>query len=279
MSGGGTATACCYSAGDGQAGSRPPVLYAHGIQSHPGWFSGSAAFLAQRGHSVYCLTRRGSGDSPALRGHASSAGQLLADVEAAMEFIQQRTQAPRVHLVGVSWGGKLLAAYAAQEAAGRKIASLTLVAPGLAPRVDVSAWTKLRIAMSLLAAPRRLFDIPLSDVELFTDNPQMRQYLRDDPLRLLRATARFLYASRCLDRQMARLPRGALKMPVALLLARTDRIIDNPQTLAMVERLTDGRAVVQEFDGCHTLEFESDPRPFFEAVAASLDRAERCRET
>ena len=37
----------------GQA--RLPVLYVHGIQSHPGWFMASAAALAQAGHPVYLV--------------------------------------------------------------------------------------------------------------------------------------------------------------------------------------------------------------------------------
>ncbi|HAU36213.1 MAG TPA: hypothetical protein DCX07_00665, partial [Phycisphaerales bacterium] len=43
---------------------------------------------------------------------------------------------PKVHLVGVSWGGKLATAYAAWARRGVEIASLTLVAPGIVPRVD-----------------------------------------------------------------------------------------------------------------------------------------------
>ncbi len=44
------------------------VVYLHGIQSHPGWFVGSAAALAARGHPVFQPTRRGSGDNRLDRG-------------------------------------------------------------------------------------------------------------------------------------------------------------------------------------------------------------------
>ena len=50
-----------------------PVLYLHGIQSHPGWFVGLAAALSARGHPVYLVTRRGSGRNRLARGHAASA--------------------------------------------------------------------------------------------------------------------------------------------------------------------------------------------------------------
>ena len=253
---------------------RLPVLYLHGIQSHPGWFCGSAAALAEAGHAVLQVTRRGSGESRDDRGHAASAGQLLGDVAAAARLALARAEAGRLHLLGVSWGGKLAAAFAANRPEGIDISSLTLVAPGIAPRVDVSRGTKLAVGLWLLLRPRRLFDIPLNDEKLFTDNEEMRQYLRADAFRLHRATARLLYASRRLDGMLRRARRGSLTMPTTLILAARDRIIDNAATRRIVERLTAGRCMVEEFHAAHTLEFEPDPRPFYESLRAAAARAE-----
>ena len=182
--------------------------------------------------------------------------------------------AERLHLLGVSWGGKLAAAFAAGHRHGIDVASLTLVAPGIASRADVSFGTKLLVALSLLVRPRRLFDIPLNDEKLFTDNEAMRQYLRDDACRLHRATARFLYVSRCLDGTLRRAGEGALTMPTTLLLAGRDRIIDNAATSRVVERLTAGRVAIEELDAAHTLEFEPDPRPFHESLCAAAVKGE-----
>ena len=62
------------------------------------------------------------------------------------------------------------------------------------------AAVKLKIALCLLCSPRRPFDIPLNEPELFTDNLELRRWLAADPLRLRKATARFLFVSRALDR-------------------------------------------------------------------------------
>lgn len=245
---------------------RAPVVYLHGIQSHPGWFAGSAVALAAAGHAVYQPTRRGSGENTRDRGHADSAEQLLADLAAACRFAMEDAAADRVHLLGVSWGGKLAAAFAAGGAGGLELASLTLVAPGMVPQVDVSFGTKLAVGLSLLCCPRRPFDIPLNDATLFTDNEQMRAYLRGDAHRLHQATARFLYVSRCLDRALRRAPRGAIAAATTLVLASRDRIIDNPRTRRLVDRLTAGRAVVHELPGAHTLEFEPDPAPLLDVL-------------
>jgi alpha-beta hydrolase superfamily lysophospholipase len=251
---------------------RRPVLFLHGIQSHPGWFAGGAYALAQRGHAVFQPTRRGSGENQPSRGHAASAAQLLADMDCVMHLVRAETGADRPHLLAVSWGGKLAAAWAASRPGAA--ASLTLVAPGLVPQVDVPWTTKLAIGLCLLLAPRRRFPIPLSDPALFTDHEPMRAYLRADRFALHRATARFLYASRRLDARIRRVQRGAIACPTTLLLAERDRIIDNAATRAAVEHLTAGAADVQTLPGAHVLEFEPDPTAYYAALAEALARGE-----
>ena len=99
-------------------------------------------------------------------------------------------------------------------------------------------------------------------------------YLRDDPLRLHRATSRMLYVSRCLDRALRRAPRGAVTAPTTLILATRDRIIDNPTAADLVDHLTDGAADTVELPGAHTLDLEADPRGFYDALRRALERAE-----
>lgn len=255
--------------------SHVPVLYVHGIQSHPGWFVGSCVHLARLGHRVFAVCRRGNGDNTAHRGHAASAGQLLDDLETAGQYVLQTTGREKLALVGISWGGKLAAYYAACPQRRVPLATLTLVAPGIAPRVDMELATKLAIAAALLVAPQRQFDIPLNDVSLFTDNAAMRDYLQVDRHRLLRATARFFYASWQLDRMLHTAGGGALNVPTTLILADGDRIIDNGRTRQAVRRLTNGAVRVTVLPGAHTLEFEADPAVFYQTLAAGV-RGEDC---
>jgi pimeloyl-ACP methyl ester carboxylesterase len=259
-----------------------PVVYLHGIQSHPGWFSGSAAYLAGRGHPVLLPTRRGSGANTVARGDAASAELLLEDVATCCRLAMAMYDAPRVCLVGVSWGGKLSAAFCLRRWPGVEVGSLTMVAPGIVSKVDVPLSEKLAIGLALLgrAAPGEprggaMFDIPLSDVELFTDNPPMRDYLAGDPFRLHRATARFLYASRKLDSMLRAASglgprRGALSLPATLLLAGRDRIVDNDATGRIIDRLTAGKAHVEQLDAAHTMDFEPDPAAFHAALLAAV---------
>jgi pimeloyl-ACP methyl ester carboxylesterase len=267
-----------------QSSRQDPVVYLHGIQSHPGWFSGSAALLAGRGHPVLLPTRRGSGANTVARGDAASAEILLEDVATCCRQAMAMFDAQRVCLVGVSWGGKLAAAFCLRRWPGVEVASLTMVAPGIVSKVDVPLSEKLAIGLALLGRPATgaprgsgMFDVPLSDVELFTDNPPMRDYLARDTYRLHRATARFLYASRRLDSMLRAASglgpgHGALSLPTTLLLAGRDRIVDNEATGRIIDRLTAGKAHVEQFDAAHTIEFEPDPAAFHKALLSAVRR-------
>jgi len=262
--------------------SRAALVYLHGIQSHSGWYEASSRRLAEAGVAVYQVERRGSGmDTAHERGHVDRAEVWLADVALAAERARDETGVAGVHLLGVSWGGKLAVASAAERPDLYK--SLILAAPGIVPRVDVGLMTKIRVAKCLaLSRDRERFPIPLADPHLFTENPERIRYIAEDPLSLREVTARFLYESRRLDR-MVRRAAGEVRMPVFLALAERDRIIDNPATRTLVARLGPNpngagapRHRIVEYAGAsHTLEFEPDPEPFFRDLVAWVEEAER----
>ncbi|MCH8969100.1 MAG: alpha/beta fold hydrolase, partial [Planctomycetes bacterium] len=158
------------------------VLYLHGIQSHCGWYEESARRLQQAGFAVLQPDRRGSGRNQADRGHAESQQQLIDDGLACGRRLLELTGLKQFHLVGISWGGKLACAMAAAESG--LVRSLSLVCPGLFPRVDVSGAEKFRIGLSMVGNRRRHFDIPLNDPYLFTSQPEWVEFVRSDELTL-----------------------------------------------------------------------------------------------
>ena len=274
---------CTYTARDGTElplrawrpeGPRAAVLYLHGIQSHNEWYEPSSRYLAAAGVAVYQVERRGSGrDTAHERGHVERAEVWLEDVAAAAELARRETGLAGVHLLGVSWGGKLALACAAHRPDLYR--SLILAAPGILPRVDVTVATKVRIARALLARqPLRRFRIPLDDPALFTANPERQRYIAEDPLSLRELTARFLAESRRLDR-LARRAAASVRAPMFLALAEHDRIIDNAATRRLVLSMAVRRRIVVYPGTHHTLEFEPDPTPYFRDLAAWIDEAER----
>jgi alpha-beta hydrolase superfamily lysophospholipase len=227
-------------------------VYLHGIQSHGGWYEYSSQRLCQAGFDVYFLDRRGSGLNQADRGDAPSYQRLVDDVA---EFLS--AHAPdhkiRTFVIGISWGGKLAVALAAEHP--ELLDGIALVCPGFFPKL--SGRTKrlskfLRLAKALM--PRKRF--------LFTATPRWLEFLGKDPLALHKATARFLVASQDLDKALSRTI-GRVKAPVLLMLAGRDRIIENKATRTFVEQFASSDCQVIEYpEAHHTLEFEQDSDKF-----------------
>jgi alpha-beta hydrolase superfamily lysophospholipase len=243
---------------------RGRVVCLHGIQSHGGWYTASCAYLAEQGWDVSFLDRRGSGLNQEARGDAPHSRRLLRDVA---EFL---AEGEPTLLVAISWGGKL--AVALERFRPGLTRGLVLLAPGLCPLVRPPLAQRLAIAAARLLAPGRLFAIPLDDPELFTATPRWQAFIRDDPLALRRATARLLVASVFLDRA-ARRARSHVRVPVLLMLAGQDRIIDNARTRAWFSELgSPDREVIEYPQAHHTLEFEPAPAPVFADLARWLAR-------
>jgi len=251
------------------ASPRGAVLYLHGIQSHGLWFEASARRLAEAGFAVLLPDRRGSGRNEFERGHTPSDRQLLRDAAECLNELHVRTGFSRFHIVGVSWGSKL--ALALFRYLPARVMSLSLVAPGLFPKVDLPLLQKVRVAWSAVADRRAMFDVPLNDPELFTANPARQEFIRDDALALRKVTASFLLASRRLDRLALAAARDRAGCPLHLFLAGKDRIIDNRRTKAFVRGLPWPRREITEYPNAHhTLEFEGGTERFFDDLVAWL---------
>lgn len=251
---------------------RGTIVYLHGIQSHGLWFEASAQRIADAGFAVLMPDRRGSGRNDRDRGHTPSASRLLQDVSECGDELRLRTGLDRFHIVGVSWGGKLALAYTARL--GDRVGSMTLIAPGLFPKVDLPRAQKVRVGLSALAGGRAMFDIPLQQAELFTENPERQAFIREDSLALRKVSATFLLASRKLDATALRVASMTSGPPLCLFLGGRDRIIDNDRTRQFVRRLPFAdRRIIEYEQAHHTLEFERDPEPFLSELVRWVEHA------
>jgi acylglycerol lipase len=246
---------------------RHRLLYLHGIESHGGWFLPAAQFLCAAGCATYLLDRRGSGlnrgDAP---GDAPSAGVLLEDLRRFRRHLGDRD----LHLVGLSWGGKLATAAAIDDPQG--IRSVILITPGLRARVDLSPLSKVALLAGLLWGGKNTLEVPLKP-EMFTDSEQFVEFIRRDPLRLKRVTGRFLLASRSLDRMIARRI-GEMRLPLLLILAGKDRIIDNAGVLKVLSHLQPGQLQLRQYEeAIHSVQFDQ-VESMTRDMIAFLDQAE-----
>jgi alpha-beta hydrolase superfamily lysophospholipase len=253
--------------------------------------------LSQAGYLVWFLDRRGAGLNTHNRGDTPSYRRLLDDIAEFLQILRRldrpamqatastaspdqgvytpRSPAERpptalpIFLLAISWGGKL--AVALQRRHPGQVDGLVLLCPGFYPRVGPRLRERLRIAWARLVSPRRLFPVPLQDPELFTATLRWQQFIRDDPLSLRRATARFFVASVFLDRALRSAP-PQVRVPVLLMLAGKDRIIDNERTRQYVDQFaTEDKVILSYPEAAHTLEFEADPEPMIRDIRDWLD--------
>jgi alpha-beta hydrolase superfamily lysophospholipase len=235
---------------------RAHVVVLHGIQSHGGWYEYSCTRMSQAGFTVSFLDRRGSGLNQQARGDAPDFRRLLDDIA---EFLST-SNLPTL-LIGISWGGKL--AVALPRYRPGLVKGVALICPGFFPLIT-SRQKRLAFFATLVGEvrPNQRFPIPLNEPELFTETPRWLDFLRHDPLALHHATGRLLAASLRLDRYVQYVPRH-FELPILLLLAEEDRIIDNALTRRYMKRFASKDKQVIEYPGAHhTLEFEPNPERF-----------------
>ena len=231
------------------------VLFVHGIASHGAWFAQTAIHLASRGIAVYAADRRGSGLSGGLRGHVTSYEQALDDLDRVVDLIEEQQPETPQFLAGSSWAAKLAIAYAAR--AQSRLAGLLLHGPGLFPKVDLSIRQKLAVLVHHRWNPEHQLRIPLVP-ESYTRDDEYLEYVRQDPYRLLTASARFFWETRRLDRARNRLA-ASLTLPILLQIGDADPVMDASATCRWLQTLTaPDRTAITYRNASHTLDFESE---------------------
>ena len=247
---------------------RMQVVLLHGIVSHSGWYGGSCRSLSDAGFEVHFIDRRGSGLNADDRGHVDRWETWCDDVVRYLERIRDRRP---VVLCGISWGGKLAAAVARRKP--HLIDGLGLLCPGLFAQQQPGPFRRLALKV---ARCKRLQDwrvrVPLHEPELFTNSPCWQEYLRNDPLILREVTLQFARA----DLQLTRYARQSatfIHTPILLMLAGQDRITSNDSTRRYLGHVAAHHKMLIEYqNAAHTLEFELDPSPYFNDLAAWVQK-------
>ena len=231
------------------------LVFLHGIASHTAWFGETATDLMRNGVAVYGPDRRGSGRSGGPRGHVDRFERAIADVEEVVTLAVSEHERLPLFVAASSWAAKLALVYAARGPA--RLSGLMLLGPGLFPTVDLATKRKVQMIIGHLIAPRARIPIPLTP-ELYTTTPRYLDLIREDPLRLHTATARFFWETGRLDRRR-RASSAGLRLPLLVLQGERDAMMDVPKTSRWFAELRTADKTYTGYPSAgHTLDFEPD---------------------
>ncbi len=229
------------------------ILYLHGIESHSGWFSGFASMLHERGFAVYGIDRRGSGLNDQPRGDIQDYHLFYKDIEDALMFVRTRHAGKRVFLLGICWGGFLAANYVAWGGQGAD--GMIVLSPALYRKIDVSWYARCFLHICFRITPRFTFPIPIRDA-MFTGNPEYRAFIAHDALRVRRLSCRFFHEITRMETRAAH-SNTSIHIPLLVLLAGQDEIIDNDRVTEWFERVSTTDKSLRVFKEMrHVLPFE-----------------------
>jgi alpha-beta hydrolase superfamily lysophospholipase len=207
------------------------------------------------------------------RGDAMGHRQWLRDMEA---YLGQWPDGRRAIVLGISWGGKLVAALGRH--CPELFGGMGLLCPGLYAQQQANLAQRflLRTAKRL-GFGRMQISIPLRDPRLFTDTPRWQAYIRDDPFTLRTITIRWAVADLDLNR-LARSAAGSMRAPTLLMLAGRERIVNNERTRAFFAEIAAvDKQCIEYATAAHTLEFEPDPSRYLNDLYAWIQHAGRLR--
>lgn len=213
-----------------------------------GWFFNLAESLNSRGINVYAFDRRGSGiNKESCKSFCPR--YILSDVKTFLDLVKQDHPDSKIFLVGLCLGGKIAVSFASLYQ--NYVDGLVLVSPSLKSKLKFSPFEIL----SILFRPNSTLKIPIED-RMFTSNEKYLKHIKVDPMRLHYIPAQHLLEIAKMDRFVKAALRN-LRLPVLLMLAGIDEIIDTGSIKKWYEKLPSQDKTIKIYeDFYHLLTFE-----------------------
>ena len=245
----------CWPASPGS----PCAIYLHGLESHMGWFLNLAEFLISKHINVYAFDRRGSGLNKNSSRNFSSR-YMSSDLKLFIDLVKREHPRSRIFLIGLCLGGKIAVDFFSYHR--DCIDGLILISPSLKSRLRFSLSDKL----SILFRPNSMLKVPIKD-SMFTSNKKYLKFIEDDSLRLRYIPAQHLLEIAKMERHLKKAS-GNIRLPVLLMLAGIDEIIDTAGVRRWYEKLPSQDKTLKFYKGYHhLLTFEDNAIEVMEDIA------------
>ena len=149
----------------------------HGIAEHSGRYETVGAWLAAQGAAVYSYDQRGHGKTAGPRAHVDSFNELVDDLEAFIQRVQQAHPDLPTTLIGVSMGGLVITTLLET----RNVPVVSAVLVGAALQVG-PGFSGMRIAMGKLLRrifPRLMIALGNDTNDISSDPEDVRRFDQD----------------------------------------------------------------------------------------------------
>lgn len=223
---------------------RAALMVVHGLAEHAGRYETFARTMCAYGFSTYALDLRGHGSSEGRRGHVRSFDVFLQDVERFRREVQGLIDPGcPLFLLGHSMGGLIAVRYL--EEYDVPVRGGIIVSPWLATAVAVPRWKALLAGLLTRLLPALPIPAGIRAEDLSHDAEVVRAY-RDDPLVHDTITPRlFSEASQAMGLALQRSDR--ISVPVLMLLAGSDRLVNTRLSTAFARSLPKSRLTLRVF--------------------------------
>lgn len=251
---------------------RADVLVLHGLGEHSGRYAEFAERLGRGGYNVHLLDWRGHGCSEGLTGHVAEFAQFHRDIASWVVYLVEhellRKDRP-VFLFGHSMGGLIALDFLLnfRDAPVQKFAGLALSSPAVGV-LNPAAMLKPALDFRLPALLEQLhFPNGIAVDDLMHDKKKRAEFLADPLVHRKITISLFREMLGAIER--VRDPKTALPLPVLLLYAGDDRIVDPEAEQKFAKNLKAKDKEVHGFRGFYHEIFNETKRE--EAYARFLD--------
>jgi acylglycerol lipase len=242
----------------------PCVIYLHGLESHMGWFLNLAEFLNLKNINVYAFDRRGSGLNKNSSRNFSSR-YMSSDLKIFIDLVKKDHPGSGIFLIGLCLGGKIAVDFFSYHR--DCLDGLILISPSLKTKLKFSLSDKF----SILFRPNSILKVPIKDA-MFTSNEKWLKYIEKDSLRLRYIPAQHLLEIAKMERHLVKAS-GNIRLPVLLMLAGIDEIIDTAGVKRWYEKLPSPDKTLKFYkDYHHLLTFEENAALVMEDIAVWIKK-------
>jgi alpha-beta hydrolase superfamily lysophospholipase len=214
---------------------RAVLIVAHGLGDHSGRYAAFGEHMAEQGVSTFAMDLRGHGRSAGRRGHIPSFDLFLKDLDRFRRELDVLTgfHAP-TFLLGHSMGGLIALRYL--EEYDTRFAGAVIVSPWLATAMPVPRLKAMAAPLLSRLLPWLPFDNGIDAADLSHDPATVESY-RNDPLVHGVITPR-LFSEVVAAMRLVFARSDRIQLPLLLLLAGADRVVDTVRSLQFGDVLT-----------------------------------------